>query len=57
MSRELFPKQIADQLKASGRNVHKIHHEVYPPWGQYDSIDHDEDEDDTVRFEDRYGRA
>lgn len=57
MSRELFPKQIADQLKASGRNVHKIHHEVYPPWGQYDSIDHDEDEDVTVRFEDRYGRA
>ena len=33
-------KQIVAQLKASGRNEHQIHREVYRPWGQYDSIDH-----------------
>lgn len=32
-------KQIVAQLKASGRNEHQIHREVYRPWGQYDSID------------------
>ena len=33
-------KQIVARLKASGRNEHQIHREVYRPWGQYDSIDH-----------------
>ena len=33
-------KQIVNKLKASGRNEHQIHREVYRPWGQYDSIDH-----------------
>ncbi len=32
-------KQIVARLKASGRNEHQIHREVYRPWGQYDSID------------------
>lgn len=32
-------KSIVNQLKASGRNEHKIHREVYRPWGKYDSID------------------
>lgn len=32
-------KQIVAQLKASGRNEHQIHREVYRPWGHYDSID------------------
>ena len=33
-------KQIVAQLKASERNEHQVHREVYRPWGQYDSIDH-----------------
>jgi len=33
-------KQIVARLKASGRNEHQVHREVYRPWGQYDSIDH-----------------
>ncbi|MEY5100674.1 MAG: hypothetical protein RJA36_3393 [Pseudomonadota bacterium] len=32
-------KQIVARLKASGRNEHQIHREVYRPWGKYDSID------------------
>jgi mannose-1-phosphate guanylyltransferase len=32
-------KQIVARLKASGRNEHHIHREVYRPWGRYDSID------------------
>lgn len=32
-------KAIVQQLKAAGRNEHKIHREVYRPWGKYDSID------------------
>ncbi len=35
-------KQIVARLKASGRNEHQIHREVYRPWGQYDSIDNGE---------------
>jgi mannose-1-phosphate guanylyltransferase len=32
-------KAIVQQLKAEGRSEHKIHREVYRPWGKYDSID------------------
>jgi mannose-1-phosphate guanylyltransferase len=32
-------KSIVQQLKELGRSEHKIHHEVYRPWGKYDSID------------------
>jgi mannose-1-phosphate guanylyltransferase len=32
-------KAIVQQLKDSGRSEHKIHREVYRPWGKYDSID------------------
>ncbi|GGW58710.1 mannose-1-phosphate guanylyltransferase/mannose-6-phosphate isomerase [Alishewanella tabrizica] len=32
-------KAIVQQLKAAGRTEHKIHREVYRPWGKYDSID------------------
>lgn len=32
-------KSVVNQLKASGRSEHKIHREVYRPWGKYDSID------------------
>jgi mannose-1-phosphate guanylyltransferase len=32
-------KAIVQQLKAAGRSEHKIHREVYRPWGKYDSID------------------
>jgi mannose-1-phosphate guanylyltransferase len=32
-------KSVVNQLKASGRTEHKIHREVYRPWGKYDSID------------------
>lgn len=35
-------KSIVQQLKASGRTEHKIHREVYRPWGKYDSIDNGE---------------
>jgi mannose-1-phosphate guanylyltransferase len=35
-------KAIVQQLKASGRTEHKIHREVYRPWGKYDSIDNGE---------------
>jgi mannose-1-phosphate guanylyltransferase len=35
-------KLIVQQLKASGRTEHKIHREVYRPWGKYDSIDNGE---------------
>lgn len=32
-------KAIVQQLKDQGRSEHKIHREVYRPWGKYDSID------------------
>lgn len=32
-------KKIVEQLKIKGRNEHKIHREVYRPWGTYDVID------------------
>lgn len=32
-------KAIVQQLKARGRSEHKIHREVYRPWGKYDSVD------------------
>lgn len=32
-------KSIVQQLKQLGRSEHKIHREVYRPWGKYDSID------------------
>lgn len=32
-------KAIVQQLKGVGRSEHKIHREVYRPWGKYDSID------------------
>ena len=32
-------KSVVNQLRASGRTEHKIHREVYRPWGKYDSID------------------
>lgn len=35
-------KSIVQQLKGAGRTEHKIHREVYRPWGKYDSIDNGE---------------
>tara|TARA_R110001606_G_scaffold178752_1_gene325435 strand:+ start:19158 stop:20561 length:1404 start_codon:yes stop_codon:yes gene_type:complete len=32
-------KTVVQQLKITGRTEHKIHREVYRPWGKYDSID------------------
>lgn len=32
-------KAIVNQLKDAGRTEHKLHREVYRPWGKYDSID------------------
>ena len=32
-------KAIVQQLKQAGRSEHRIHREVYRPWGKYDSID------------------
>ncbi|ABM02614.1 mannose-6-phosphate isomerase, type 2 / mannose-1-phosphate guanylyltransferase (GDP) [Psychromonas ingrahamii 37] len=32
-------KTIVNQLKEAGRTEHKLHREVYRPWGKYDSID------------------
>lgn len=32
-------KSIVNQLKNDGRTEHKLHREVYRPWGKYDSID------------------
>ncbi|WP_351078889.1 mannose-1-phosphate guanylyltransferase/mannose-6-phosphate isomerase [Shewanella sp. CAL98-MNA-CIBAN-0140] len=32
-------KTIVNHLKAVGRTEHKIHREVYRPWGKYDSLD------------------
>lgn len=32
-------KAIVQQLKDLGRSEHKIHCEVYRPWGKYDAID------------------
>lgn len=32
-------KKVVQQLKTAGRTEHKIHREVYRPWGKYDSID------------------
>lgn len=35
-------KKVVDQLQASGRSEHKLHREVFRPWGKYDSIDNGE---------------
>lgn len=35
-------KKVVQQLKEAGRTEHKIHREVYRPWGKYDSIDNGE---------------
>ena len=32
-------KDVVNYLKNSGRTEHKIHREVFRPWGKYDSID------------------
>jgi mannose-1-phosphate guanylyltransferase len=32
-------KSVVSQLKAAERTEHKLHREVYRPWGKYDSID------------------
>ena len=32
-------KAIVNQLKVADRTEHKLHREVYRPWGKYDSID------------------
>lgn len=32
-------KNIVEVLKRSGRHEHKVHREVYRPWGKFDSID------------------
>ena len=32
-------KQIVARLKALDRNEHKLHRQVYRPWGHYDSVD------------------
>ncbi len=32
-------KKIVAKLKQDGRTEHKLHREVYRPWGRYDSID------------------
>lgn len=32
-------KTIVQRLKAEGRNEHKLHRQVYRPWGHYDCID------------------
>jgi len=32
-------KKVVKYLKASGRTEHKVHREVFRPWGKYDSID------------------
>lgn len=32
-------KEVVNKLKALDREEHKIHREVYRPWGKYDSID------------------
>lgn len=32
-------KQIVARLKAGGRSEHRVHRQVYRPWGHYDSVD------------------
>jgi mannose-1-phosphate guanylyltransferase len=32
-------KDVVSYLKQSGRTEHKVHREVYRPWGKYDAID------------------
>jgi mannose-1-phosphate guanylyltransferase len=32
-------KAVVQTLKATGRTEHRLHREVYRPWGKYDSID------------------
>ncbi|MGL5812480.1 MAG: mannose-1-phosphate guanylyltransferase/mannose-6-phosphate isomerase [Aeromonas sp.] len=32
-------KKIVDGLKAAGRSEHKVHREIYRPWGRQDAID------------------
>ncbi|OMO27957.1 mannose-1-phosphate guanylyltransferase/mannose-6-phosphate isomerase [Vibrio splendidus] len=32
-------KNVVSELKCKGRTEHKLHREVYRPWGKYDSID------------------
>ena len=35
-------RQVVDQLKQSGRSEHRVHREVYRPWGKFDAIDQGE---------------
>ncbi|MHA7879512.1 MAG: mannose-1-phosphate guanylyltransferase/mannose-6-phosphate isomerase [Saccharospirillum sp.] len=35
-------KAIVTELKAQGRSEHRLHREVYRPWGKYDSVDNGE---------------
>jgi mannose-1-phosphate guanylyltransferase len=35
-------KKIVENLKHSGRSEHRLHREIYRPWGKYDSIDQGE---------------
>lgn len=35
-------KAVVSELKATGRTEHRVHREVYRPWGKYDSIDNGE---------------
>lgn len=32
-------KDVVNYLEKSGRTEHKIHRELFRPWGKYDSID------------------
>ncbi|MDM2748558.1 mannose-1-phosphate guanyltransferase [Citrobacter sp. Cs237] len=32
-------KKVVELLKSNGRNEHRVHREIYRPWGKYDSID------------------
>lgn len=32
-------KNIVDELKAAGRSEHKVHRQIYRPWGRQDAID------------------
>ena len=32
-------KKIVNDLKAAGRSEHRVHREIYRPWGRQDAID------------------
>ncbi len=37
--RNAVKDEVVEQIKADGRHEHRVHREVYRPWGKYDSID------------------